>query len=56
MCAGYVDTFTAQFPQMLVKKVFDRSKRMRRRKWRLERFDGADDLDTESVTRFVITI
>ncbi|RUS75001.1 hypothetical protein EGW08_017224 [Elysia chlorotica] len=36
---------------MLVKKVFDRSKRLRRRKWRLERFDGADELDTESVTR-----
>ncbi|XP_005109089.1 60S ribosomal export protein NMD3 [Aplysia californica] len=36
---------------MLVKKVFDRNKRIRRRKWKLERFDGADEADTESVNR-----
>lgn len=36
---------------MLVKKVFDRTKRIRRRKWKLERFDGADEAETESVTR-----
>ena len=41
---------------MLVKKVFDRSKRLRRRKWRLQRFDGADDLETESVTRSVTAL
>ena len=37
--------------QMLVKKVFDKNKRIRRRKWKLERFEGAQELDTESVNR-----
>lgn len=36
---------------MLVKKVFDRTKRIRNRKWKLQRFDGAELLDTESVTK-----
>ncbi|KAI8764615.1 ribosome-binding protein [Biomphalaria glabrata] len=36
---------------MLIKKVFDNARRMRRRKWKLHRFEGADELDTESVTR-----
>jgi len=36
---------------MLVKKVFDKNKRIRRRKWKLERFEGAQELDTESVNR-----
>uniref|UniRef100_A0A0B7A2U3 60S ribosomal export protein NMD3 OB-fold domain-containing protein n=1 Tax=Arion vulgaris TaxID=1028688 RepID=A0A0B7A2U3_9EUPU len=36
---------------MLVKKVFDRTKRLRNRKWKLQRFEGADLLDSESVTK-----
>ena len=36
---------------MLVKKVFDRSRRSRRRNWKLQRM--ADGLDTESVEKSV---
>ncbi|XP_059140421.1 60S ribosomal export protein NMD3-like [Physella acuta] len=36
---------------MLIKKVFDHSRRLRRRKWKLHRFDGADALETESTTK-----
>jgi len=36
---------------VIVKKVYDRNRRIRKRKWMLERFTGAADLETESVTK-----